>query len=253
MATTDFRTTRPDRSAVRRHPWQTIPLSAFAGAATFNLGLVAAISLWIAPPGATVPVLAAIVGFVFAVIVAGFEFARTYPHSELGLCNIITQSRLALATTLLVPLLAPAAGTTWIVFAIAVVGFALDGVDGRLARRSGLSSEFGARFDMEVDAVFAALLAIAALQSGKAGAWVLALGFMRYGYVAAGFVWPWMRSGLPECWRRKAICVVQIGVLIALLAPIVTAPMSEAIAVLATALLSWSFVVDIAWLMRARG
>ena len=38
----------------------------------------------------------------------------------------------------------------------------LDGVDGRLARKYGASSRFGARFDMEVDAVLICVLALLA-------------------------------------------------------------------------------------------
>ena len=37
--------------------------------------------------------------------------------------------------------------------ALAAVALVLDAVDGRVARRTGTVSPFGARFDMEVDAV----------------------------------------------------------------------------------------------------
>ncbi len=223
-------------------------------AAVANLALVAGVSAWIAPQQAIAPVLAAAVVFALAALLAGAAFARAYPHPTLGLCNVVTLLRLALATTLIVPLLAPFSdeGRTWAVLGIAAAGFALDGVDGRLARRAGMASEFGARFDMEVDALFAAFLALLVFQSGKAGVWILALGFMRYGFVAASFTWPWLRGPLPERWRRKAVCVAQIGVLIALLAPVIAPPASQALAALATGLLAWSFVVDIVWLKRAR-
>ena len=44
---------------------------------------------------------------------------------------------------------------------------ALDGVDGWLARRSGIASAFGARFDMEIDALLILVLAVLAWRSAR--------------------------------------------------------------------------------------
>ena len=49
----------------------------------------------------------------------------------------------------------------------------LDGLDGWLARRAGMASAFGARFDVEVDALLIQALAILTWRYGKAGPWVL--------------------------------------------------------------------------------
>ncbi len=49
-------------------------------------------------------------------------------------------------------------------------------LDGWLARRSRMASDFGARFDMEVDALLVMVLSILAWQFGKAGPWVLRVG-----------------------------------------------------------------------------
>jgi phosphatidylglycerophosphate synthase len=189
--------------------------------------------------------------------IAGWGFWLHYPHRRLGACNLVTLFRAGLISILAAPLMAPemmAPGNAaaWGVFAVALAAFALDGIDGWLARRSGLRSAFGARFDMEVDAVFAALLALIALVSGQAGWWVLGLGFMRYGFVVAGWALPWMRADLPERFRRKVVCVIQIGTLIALLAPVVQPPLSAALAGVALAVLIWSFALDMAWLRQAR-
>src|SRR5262245_48079916 len=43
---------------------------------------------------------------------------------------------------------------------LAVVALVLDGVDGWIARRTGTVSEFGARFDMEVDAFLILVLSV---------------------------------------------------------------------------------------------
>jgi len=135
---------------------------------------------------------------------------------------------------------------------VALLALSLDGLDGWLARRSGLTSDFGARFDMEVDSVLALVLACHALANGKAGLWVLALGGMRYAYLAAGIGLPWLRKPLPQRFRRKTVCVLQIAVLIVLIAPGVTPPASTGLAVAATLLLTWSFAIDILWLARRR-
>src|SRR5205814_1162814 len=107
---------------------------------------------------------------------------------------------------------------------------ALDGVDGWLARKSRMVSAFGARFDMEVDALLIQALAILAWQYGKAGAWVLASGLLRYVFVAAGGVWPWLRRPLFVSTRRKVVCVVQIAGLLIALVPSIVPPISAAVA-----------------------
>ena len=189
--------------------------------------------------------------------IVGRALARHYPHDRLGIANIVTLSRGALIAPLCGLLAAPALlaqsdQLAWTVLAIAIVSLSLDGVDGYFARRQGLTSSFGARFDMEIDSVFALLLALLCWQSGKAGIWVLALGGMRYVFVAAALAWPWLMAPLPERFSRKAICVVQIAVLIALLAPIISGPVSWTIAAIGTALLAYSFGRDVVWLARHR-
>ena len=50
---------------------------------------------------------------------------------------------------------------------------------------------------MEVDALLIQVLAILAWQWDKAGAWILVSGLLRYGFVAAGWVWTWMQAPHP--------------------------------------------------------
>lgn len=65
-------------------------------------------------------------------------------------------------------------------------GFALvlllDGVDGFIARRFDESSEFGAQFDMETDALFVALLSLALAPEAP---WILVAGALRPVFVIA--------------------------------------------------------------------
>lgn len=194
--------------------------------------------------------------FFLGAIVTAIGMDRHYPHDRLGLANMISLLRMAMVSPLVLIIAMPGllaeARLAWGVLGLAVVSLSLDGVDGFFARRQGLSSRFGARFDVEVDSLFALLLAVLAFQLDKAGAWVLILGLARYLFVAAGAIWPWLMADLPERFSRKAVCVIQIGVLIALLAPIVVAPVSLVLAGLASLLVAWSFAVDIVWLARRR-
>ncbi len=183
--------------------------------------------------------------------------AVAYPHGRVGAANAVTLLRGALACLLVPVLLIPGglAGNerlAWALAAAVTAGLALDGVDGWLARRAGLASPYGARFDMEVDAVLAALLSLVALVSGKAGFWVIALGFMRYAFVAATAAWPWLGAPLPPRAGRKTACVIQIAVLTAMMVPVVAPPVSTLAGGLATLALAVSFGVDLAWLWRRR-
>ena len=145
----------------------------------------------------------------------------------------------------------PSTMTTAVGFATLVT--ALDGVDGWLARRSGMASAFGARFDMEVDALLILVLSLLAWYYGKAGAWVVLSGLLRYLFVAAGQVWRWMRATLPASRRRQTVCVVQVLSLIVVLLPEVAPPASVAIAAGSLAVLGWSFAVDTWWLWSHAG
>jgi len=166
---------------------------------------------------------------------------------------MVTSLRLALVALLALALVEPrTAALAWGVTAIAMVVTALDGVDGWLARRSGLESAFGARFDMETDALLILVLSALAWRWDRAGAWVLACGLMRYAFVAAAWAWPWMARPLPPSWRRKFVCVVQIVGLAIIVAPVVTPPLSVWLAAGTLAMLTWSFAVDVAWLRSGR-
>jgi len=162
--------------------------------------------------------------------------------------NVVTAVRLALASSLWT--LDPAAG--WTLVAIATTGATLDLVDGPIARRSGRVTAAGARFDMETDAFLILTLSIFVWRSGHAGPWVILSGLLRYAFVAAGWVWPWMAAPLPPSVRRQAVCVVQVVALIVALAPVVTPPLSVVISAVGLAILTWSFWVDVAWLARRR-
>jgi phosphatidylglycerophosphate synthase len=188
-----------------------------------------------------------------AALVAASRFAAHHPHPRFGAANAVTSVRLAL-----VALLAGALGENesaalaWAATTVTIVTSALDGLDGWLARRSSLVSAFGARFDMETDALLIMVLSALSWTWGRAGAWVLACGLMRYAFVAAAWAWPWMARPLPPSLRRKAVCVVQIIGLAIVVAPAVTPPLSAWLAAITLVALSWSFAADVAWLAARR-
>jgi phosphatidylglycerophosphate synthase len=192
---------------------------------------------------------------VFAVVMAvALPYLRTHhPHGRFGTANSVTTARAALVALLAALIGDPAAAAVATpATMIASVAAVLDGVDGWLARRSGMMSRFGSRFDMEVDALLVMVLATLAWQYEKAGAWVMLSGLLRYLFVAAGWLWPWFRRALEPSLRRKAVCVVQIVGLIFAIAPVIEPPLSNAIAALSLAVLAWSFALDVRWLWGSR-
>ncbi|MGX1134498.1 phosphatidylglycerophosphate synthase [Streptomyces glaucescens] len=132
--------------------------------------------------------------------------------------------------------------------ALTAVALVLDGVDGKVARRTGTSSALGARFDMEVDAFL--ILVLSVYVSAELGPWVLLIGGMRYAFVAAARVWPWLTAPLPPSTARKAVAAVQ-GVFLLVAASGVLPVMADAgVVAVALALLLWSFGRDVLWLWR---
>lgn len=132
---------------------------------------------------------------------------------------------------------------------IAAAGLILDGLDGFLARRLGIESAFGARFDMEVDAFQILALSVIAAMLSKAGWWVLLSGALRYAFVAAAFFNVALNRPLPASFRRKCVAVVQNGVLVMLLSPAFVPPWSGYAAAGALVLLVYSFATEIVWLL----
>jgi phosphatidylglycerophosphate synthase len=199
------------------------------------------------------PHLAALAAYAAITTVAAVQLPRHHPHRRLGAANVVTVVRACLASIAAGQLLAPPTrGLAWLVVGLATTLAILDGVDGALARRSGLASAFGARFDLEVDAFFILVLSAHVWHHGKAGAWVLACGLMRYAFVAAARPLPWLAGPLAPTWRGRAVAVLQFVGLAVALAPIVPSPLSDAVAAVSLSALAWSFAADVRRLHRQR-
>ncbi len=134
--------------------------------------------------------------------------------------------------------------------ALASVALALDFVDGWLARRTGTESALGAKLDGEVDAFLILVLSIDVAPS--VGAWVLAIGLARYGFLAAGWVLPWMRAPLPRRDWRKTVTAAQGVALVVAAAGVLPLEMSRILLAVALAMLAESFGRDVWWLWRHR-
>ena len=137
-----------------------------------------------------------------------------------------------------------------ILVGLTAVALLLDAVDGRVARRTGTVTPLGARFDMEVDAFLIAVLSV--YVAPAAGAGVLAIGAMRYVYVAAGWALPWLRRPTPPRYWAKVVAAVQGVVLAVVAADLLPAPASRTAVAGALVLLVESFGRDVLWQWRHR-
>ncbi|MEV6624922.1 CDP-alcohol phosphatidyltransferase family protein [Amycolatopsis sp. NPDC051106] len=138
----------------------------------------------------------------------------------------------------------------WLLVGLVAVALAMDGFDGQVARRTGTASEFGARFDMEVDAFLILLLCIQV--SRTLGLWVLAIGLMRYAFVAASWALPWLTAPLYPSMARKTVAAVQGVVLVVAVSGLLPGVVSFGFVVAALGSLVWSFGRDTVWLARHR-
>lgn len=185
----------------------------------------------------------------WAVLLVAFRRART---RSLGPANRVTLARVLLiggVTALAVSKLGGSAPVVMVV--LAAVALFLDTVDGRVARRTGTASELGARFDIEADAFLVLVLCVfVAVQLGAW--WALAIGLMRYAFVAAAWVWPWLSGPLEPSQARKLIGVWQGIALLVAAAGVLPPAASVGVVAVALTLLCWSFGRDVVRLRRMR-
>jgi len=171
---------------------------------------------------------------------------------RLGWANAVTATRSTLvaiitglvAASFVAPISVP------LLICLVVPALVLDAVDGWVARRTGTMTELGARFDMEVDAFL--LLVLSAYVAPILGLWVLAIGLMRYVFVAAGWVLPRLRLQLPYRYWRKVVTAVQ-GIALTLAASGLIPESAGVVVGFALVLLLESFGRDVVWLaLRSR-
>ena len=246
------------RDATLRPP--AVELSSAAALAVTATGLAAVLAVIVQAFDLGAATLVAALG-AYALLAAAVAvlFGRARGEREFGLANTVTLVRGAFNCLLLGLLSEPgrlagawgeAAG--WLFVAVALLSLALDGVDGWAARRWRLASPFGARFDVEVDALLASVLALAGVVLGKVGVWVLVLPALYYLFVAARRLRPWLAAPVPPSLARKTVFVVQAVSLVLIVAPPVPSALAELIAAAALAVVLASFARDLRWLHRNR-
>lgn len=221
--------------------------------ATLIVGLGMALSAWLASRQLHLSsgyLWKSLVVFAAGALLMLLGLPAHHPFARLGAANAVTLVRGSLVA-LLVALLGERGRIEPLIATIlATLVIALDGCDGWLARRTRMSSAFGARFDMEIDAALVAVLALLAWQFGKAPAWVLLSGAMRYLYAAAAAFIPLLRQPLPPNYRAKTIAVIQMLALLLAVAPWTSISLATAVAAIGLACLTLSFLLDIVWLVR---
>jgi phosphatidylglycerophosphate synthase len=199
-------------------------------------------------------VLAGWLGYAALAGVVALAASLRLGRARFGLANQVTLLRSGLVCLVGGALLASGQAIGWTLAGLIAVALALDAVDGWLARRLRLVSSFGARFDLEVDALLLLILALLVWQAGRVDAWVLAIGLLRYGFVLAGQLRPWLCAPLPPSRRRKIVCAQQGVTLLVCLLPPVAPALASLLAASALAALVLSFAADVRWLaQRARG
>lgn len=224
-----------------------------AAQAGLVIALLVPLALWAGARASPLPLLVAMGSFAAIALTVADRVAASHPHPRFGPANVVTLIRGAGVSTLLGLAAAggPHEGTgAWTPALGAAVLLALDGLDGRIARHTRLASAFGARFDMEVDALLILTLCLLAVTSGLVGGWLILLGLMRYGFVALGRLAPRFARPLPPSMRRRAVCGGAILLLALLLAPPL-APLAPTLGAVALGLVGGSFAMDLAWLARA--
>jgi phosphatidylglycerophosphate synthase len=169
---------------------------------------------------------------------------RWSPEGHFGRANAVTAVRLlgilALPEIARLDYLAVAA--------CGVALSALDAVDGWLARRLDLASEFGEYFDKETDALFTLMLCLLLYLGGRLEGWVLLPGLLRYGFVVFLMLAKPPAAKERQSAKSKWISIAMISALIAACSPFPV--FYQPYAMLTTLMLLYSFADSIVDLYR---
>ncbi len=136
---------------------------------------------------------------------------------------------------------------SWWLFGLAVPTFALDAVDGAVARRTGTVTARGARFDMETDS---AVVLVASVAVAPFAPWALLIGLARYFFWLGARLRPAWRAPLHFRQSRRVIAALQAVALSVALAPPLPVAVGQVATAAALALLGFSFGRDVAHLER---
>lgn len=180
-----------------------------------------------------IPFLAA--GFATFIILIIAERKHWTPRGEFGAANWITALRVVLLGLLPLSIsLGPA-----VLIGLSLLILVLDQLDGWLARRHSLTSEFGAFFDKETDALFLLLLSGLATFRGPLPMWILGAGLLRYGFVVVLFLVPSPETTESRSKLARYVYGLMVGALLTSFLPYPT--LYRPLVIGATAALLFSF------------
>ena len=227
---------RVDQQLAAGTVWQLVLLAVLAAGADLGplgwlVGIGYAVGLWILLAGA----------------------ARRACSTTLGPADLVTLARAVLVggvAGLVADRFADGVTPVATLVVLASVALALDGVDGQVARRTGTVSALGARFDMEVDAFLVLVLSIHV--AVVLTPWALVVGGMRYAFVAASWVLPWLCGPLPTRFSAKVVAAAAGIVLVVAAAGVLPAAVATGLVIGLMVMVTRSFGQSVAWLWRAR-
>jgi phosphatidylglycerophosphate synthase len=192
------------------------------------------------------PIPATVFGVLSLLLLVFHHRGRWTPSGMFGPANTVTALRLAMVAGLCTMGFLEGLGPASALLVLTI--FALDGLDGWLAKRTGQSTVFGAAFDMECDALLVLVCTLLLYLRGRLEVYILIPGFLRYVY-SLGVAWlpgggveaPASRLG------RYAFSVFAVSMVVSLW-PI--EPIHAPLAVFATLLIVWSFARGLSWSLR---
>jgi phosphatidylglycerophosphate synthase len=187
-----------------------------------------------------------LIGAVSLCALLGLGRGRYTPGGAFGAANAVTLLRLLLIVCLaVIGREVPGHVAALIMFAI----FALDGLDGWLARSRQLASAFGARFDMECDALLVLVGSLLLYLRGRLPAFILVPGALRYAYVLAISWLPGRGREQPRSLIGRHVFALMVLSMCASLWPF--EPWHRPLALLTTLLIAYSFGRSVYWSLKA--
>lgn len=217
-----------------------------------QLILALAILLLAAPAAAALSAVALVSSLTPALVAAAT--LRPRAPGEVTTADLLTLLRHlaagALAAAAVLVLGGALTAQSWPLAALIAAALLSDALDGPVARRTGTAGPVGARLDMEADACLALVLSV--LAATVVGPWALAIGLMRYAYVAASFIRPSLRRPLDFSQLRRVIGGFQGVALLTAMVPVLPTQASTAIIAVALGLLLVSFGRDVIALEHAQ-
>ena len=182
------------------------------------------------------PLLAIAGGSILGLLI---RFRGSYtPNKGFGAGNILTLIRVTLALVLM------AKNDLSLALTAAAIMIALlsDGLDGWIARKSGMASPFGEVFDQESDALLFLAICLLLIEDRQVGLWILLPASYRYLFILFCRSIKPTEKAIQGTWVTRAIGITSVMALAICLAPIVTDQGVYWTASAVTVLLSLSFL-----------